>query len=297
MDRSPRVHVPVLVKELVDLFQPIEDGTVVDMTVDGGGHARALLERPGNRCRLLGLDRDAAILEYAKRELEPFGDRVVLRHGPFDEVEQVFPELRRVKPRGIVFDLGLSSLQLDDPRRGFSFELEGPLDMRMDPADPLTAEEIVNSWSAAELEQVFRRYGEEPRSRRIAKAIVAARCHAPVKTTGALASIIERAAPRSPGRRTESRCFMAIRIVVNREIERFERALAQAIGLLAKGGRIAVVAFHSLEDRVAKEQFRAAARAGALRVLTRKPLVPTEAERRANPRSRSARLRAAEALH
>ncbi len=266
----------------------------MDATVGLGGHAEAVLERIGPAGRLIGLDRDEQALAAARRRLERFGDRVTLVHGNFGELEKVLDGLGVREIQGALLDLGLSSLQLDEPGRGFSFGREGPLDMRMDPSAPVTAAEIVNRAPEEELREILRAYGEERWSGRIARAIARKR---PLATTAQLAEVVRGAVPGAArhGRiDPATRTFQAIRIAVNRELELLPLGLAQAVRRLSAGGRIVVLSYHSLEDRIVKVTFRGQAREGVLEVITRKPLRPTEEEVARNPRSRSARLRVAE---
>jgi len=283
-------------------------GTYIDATVGGGGHAAAILTASAPDGRLLGLDRDPAALEIARRRLAPFGDRALLRHGSFARLALLAQDIAPVD--GVVFDLGLSSLQLADPRRGFAFSREGPLDMRFDPeAGGPTAADLVNTLSVKELAEVLYRYGEERQARRIAEAIVAAR---PVRTTTELAEVVAAAVGSRRGRiHPATRTFQALRIAVNRELDALAEALPQALDLLAPGGRLVVISFHSLEDRIVKRFLRRESRdcicppetpictcghRARLRVLTPKPVRPSPEEVAANPRSRSARLRAAQRL-
>ena len=288
------VHVPVMLEEVREAFASVEDGIVVDLTVGAGGHAKALLERAPGRV-VFGLDRDPRILEHARRALAEFSARVILRRGCFDAFEEIFPELDQRRPRGFLFDLGVSSLQLDDPNRGFSFDRDGPLDMRMSEEEQaVSAEDIVNRWPIEKLETVFRDFGEEPRARAMARAIVDARKRVPIKTTGALAAILERVGPRFGKKHPATRVFQALRLAVNGELERLSTGLDRAIGKLEANGRIAVISFHSLEDRIVKQTFRDRAKAGELKLLTKKPLTPGAAEVTRNRRARSAKLRLAE---
>ncbi|MDW8326100.1 MAG: 16S rRNA (cytosine(1402)-N(4))-methyltransferase RsmH [Anaerolineales bacterium] len=289
-------HVPVLYNEVLAGLQPKPGGFYIDGTVGAGGHAAGILERSGPDGRLLGLDRDPAALEVAQAVLACFGERVRLVRASYTELAQYVAE---GSADGVLLDLGVSSLQLDDPARGFAFRHDGPLDMRYDPTGALTAAEIVNEWPPDELAEVIHRYGEERHSRRIARAIVAAR---PLRTTGELAEVVARAVG---GRRAKihpaTRTFQALRIAVNGELEALQTVLPLAVQVLKPGGRLAVISFHSLEDRIVKQFIRAQSCPGGdaqnmptLREVTRKPIEPAEAEIAANPRARSARLRIAE---
>ena len=283
-------HVPVLLDETLELLAVRSGGLWVDGTLGLGGHAEAVLRATAPDGRLVGFDRDAEALERARARLLPFGARVRLEHADYREIPERLGEERA---SGILLDLGVSSLQLDDAERGFSFQREGPLDMRMDRSRRGTASELVNRMRESELADLIHELGEEPFSRRIARAIVRAREQAPIETTTRLAEIVRRAAPRSrrPGFHPATRTFQALRIRVNRELDGLGEAIERAAACLRSGGRIVVIAFHSLEDRAAKHAFRALAGRG-FSLLTRKPLRPGEAELRRNPRARSARLRA-----
>lgn len=287
-------HVPVLLDRVVEFLDPRPGRTIVDGTVGGGGHAEALLERGAT---VIGVDRDAAAIEHARARLGRFGDRFRTVRASFADFEAIFGQTERPQADGFLLDLGISSLQLDDPSRGFAFSSDGPLDMRMDVRDPRTAGDLLNALDEGELADLFRRYGEERRARRIARAIVRARKErrgAPWKTRE-LVDLILRAAPRQPRSRVHpaTRVFQALRIAVNRELDHLSAFLQAFDNYLREGGRVVVVSFHSLEDRLVKTAFRAKERAGRLRVLTRKPVRPDAAEIAANPRARSARLRAA----
>jgi 16S rRNA (cytosine1402-N4)-methyltransferase len=281
-------HQPVLLAETMEMLAVRPGGFYVDGTVGLGGHASEVLRRSSPDGRLLGTDRDGETLAQAAERLAPFGDRAELRQADFKEL----PDLLGSRcPDGIVLDLGISSAQLDDPERGFSFQADGPLDMRTDRRFGETAAEIVNRLPERELADLIYAMGEEPASRRIARAIVEARRAARIRTTAELAAVVRKAAPRGkPGLHPATRTFQALRIRVNRELEGLGHALARLAKTLSPGGRFAVIAFHSLEDREVKNAFRALAGDG-FALLTRKPVRPTDAEVRENPRSRSARLR------
>jgi 16S rRNA (cytosine1402-N4)-methyltransferase len=283
-------HVPVLLAETLELLGVRPGGLWVDGTVGLGGHAEAVLRATAPAGRLRGFDRDSEALERARVRLLPFGDRVRLEHADYREIQE---RLAGEAADGILLDLGVSSLQLDDAERGFSFQREGPLDMRMDRSERGGASELVNRMRESDLADLIHEFGEEPYSRRIARAIARAREKAPIATTTELAEIVRRAAPRSrrPGFHPATRTFQALRIRTNRELDGLEPALEHAAECLRPAGRMAVIAFHSLEDRAAKQAFRVLETRG-FRVLTKKPLRPGEQETRDNPRSRSARLRA-----
>ncbi len=311
-------HVSVLLAETLEGLAPRSNATCVDGTLGGAGHAEALLEATGPAGRLLGLDADPAAIERGQARLARFGDRAILRQANFGQIAEVARDAGFAAVDAVLLDLGLSSYQLGEAERGFSFQSIGPLDMRMDPGLSLTADEIVNTWSQDELADVIYRYGEEPRSRRVARAIVDAR---PLHTTVALAEVISRALGGQRGQRIHpaTRIFQALRIAVNDELGVLERTLPDLVALLAPGGRLAIITFHSLEDRIVKQFVQRETRdcicdlsprlmrtAGAtacqcghhatLRAVTRKPIQPSEAEIKLNTRSRSAKLRIAERL-
>jgi len=276
-----------MVREVVELLSGAE--TVVDVTVGAGGHASALLEAGARR--LVGVDRDPDAIAAARERLSGFGDRAKLVEGRFSEVLEVAEEAGVSRADGVLYDLGVSSMQLDRAARGFSYREPGPLDMRMGPEGP-GAFEVVNEYPEAELERVLREHGEERFARRIAAAIARARSRAPLQSTRELAAVVAAAVPkRRGGPHPARRAFQAIRIEVNREIEELAASLPQAVQLLAPGGRLVVISYHSLEDRVVKHALRGDDR---LEILTKKPMRPGAAEAARNPRARSAKLRAAE---
>ena len=267
-------------------------GLYVDGTVGLGGHAREILRRSAPDGRLVAFDKDPAALAQAETGLHEFGGRVRFEHADFREIPA---RVAGEAPQGVLLDLGVSSMQLDEAARGFSFNAEGPLDMRMDPTEGFTAADLVNRLPERELADVIYRFGEEHASRRIARAIVETRRRRPFSTTTELAEVVRRSAGRSrrPGLDPATKTFQALRIHVNRELEELGPALERIAGVLAAGGRLAVIAFHSLEDREVKQTFRALATRG-FRLLTKKPLVPADDETARNPRARSAKLRAVE---
>ena len=291
------MHEPVLAAEVVALIRPRPDGVYVDCTVGLGGHAAALLEAGAGR--VIGLDRDPSALEQARERLAAMAPRVELVHRDYRELTGVLKTLRLESIDGALLDLGVSSLQLDDPSRGFSFKQDGPLDMRMDWSTGPTAAALIAGADEATLADVIYQFGEERHSRRIARAIVRARDQQPITRTGELAAIVRRAAGGRGWQRIDpaTRTFQALRIWVNRELDGLDTFLESAIGVLRQGGRLAVIAFHSLEDRAVKHTFRRLAQPpSAINLLTRRPIVPGDDETRRNPRSRSARLRAVERL-
>ena len=277
----------------MELLAVSPGGLYVDGTVGPGGHAQELLARSAPSGRLIAVDRDAETLVKASARLAPFGDRAQLLHADYRELPRL---LAGEAPDGVLLDLGVSSVQLDDPERGFSFSREGPLDMRMDRGGGESAADVVNRLPAEELADLIYQFGEERFSRRVARAIVAARQRAPITTTSELAAIVRRAVrpSRRHGLDPATRTFQALRIRVNRELEGLGATLLSLARCLRSGGRMAVISFHSLEDREVKQAFRALAAGEGFRLLTRKPIRPSAAESHANPRSRSARLRAIE---
>ena len=289
-----RVHVPVLLQEVLDLLAPQPGMTILDGTVGLGGHALRLAEAVGPSGRIIGLDRDEQALARAKPALAAAACRVDLYHGRFSDMAEVLEDLGVKAVDRILLDIGVSSLQLDDPARGFSFSRNGPLDMRMDPSSGPTAAEWLARAREEELLRIFREYGEERFARRAARRIAEARSDKTINTTERLADLVRGAVPRQGRLDPATRVFQALRIAVNDELGELERGMASAPGHLAEGGRLAVISFHSLEDRRVKEAFRAGARQGRLRLLTKKPVRPGPEECRCNPRARSARLRAAE---
>ncbi len=294
--QQPEPHITVLREPVLAALRPI--GGVgfraLDCTVGAGGHSFALLEHSSPDGQLVGLDADPAALEVAANRLAPFGDRVSLLNRNFGELVDL-----GIEPvDAIVFDLGLSSMQLESSGRGFSFRQDEPLDMRFDDrSDNPTAADLLNSLPEGELERLLREYGEEPRARRVARTIVQRRVQRPFSRTGDLVAAVIAALGPARGRiHPATRTFQAVRIAVNDELRALETGLEAAVGLLAPGGRIAVISFQSLEDRIVKWRFRHWAEEGDLKltILTRKPLVPDDAEMRLNPRARSAKLRVAE---
>jgi 16S rRNA (cytosine1402-N4)-methyltransferase len=298
-ENAPPAHRSVLPAEAITWLRPHPGGNYVDATLGAGGHARAILDASAPDGRLLGLDLDSDALQLASEQLRPYGDRVHLLQRSFRELPDALAAAglpARGGVDGILFDLGVSSMQLDQPQRGFAFTAEGPLDMRLDPGSGEPAAALVNRLPERELADLLYTYGEEPASRRIARAIVRRREVAPFRTTTDLARTVAGASGASrEWRRVHpaTRTFQALRIAVNDELGALEEALPAAAEALAPGGRLVAIAFHSLEDRIVKHFLR---QRPDLQVLTRKPLSPGPAEVAANPRARSAKLRAAEKL-
>jgi 16S rRNA (cytosine1402-N4)-methyltransferase len=289
------VHEPVLTAEALTFLAPARGGLFVDCTVGLGGHTRALLA--AGATRVIGLDRDRDALDMAAAGLAAFGDRAELVHADFRSLAGVLAARGIEAIDGALADLGVSSLQFDAEGRGFSFRRDEPLDMRMDRRAGATAADLVNAASEGELADIIFRFGEERHSRRIARAVVEARRRGPIATTGQLSAIVRRAAPTRGWQRIDpaTRTFQALRIWVNRELEGLDVFLRDVATRLRSGGRVVVISFHSLEDRIVKHTFRTLERAEAIvKVLTKRPVVPGEAELARNPRARSAKLRAAE---
>jgi 16S rRNA (cytosine1402-N4)-methyltransferase len=288
------VHEPVMVAEVLGHLEPSRGGLFVDCTLGLGGHTRSLLEAGASR--VIGIDRDPAAVAIARESLSAYGDRVAFAHSDYRALPQVLDAQGIAAVDGVLADLGVSSMQLDAPDRGFSFRRDEPLDMRMDTSSGATAAEMIAAADEQALADVIYEFGEERHARRVARAIVAARREAPLETTGKFADVVRRAIPRKGYTRIDpaTRTFQAIRIWVNRELEGLDLFLAQAADRLQAGGRLAVITFHSLEDRIVKHTFRALQSDGRLTIRTKRPDVPGDAEIERNPRARSAKLRAAE---
>ena len=287
-------HTPVLVEEVLQWLEVKPDGIYVDATLGAGGHSAAIAQRLVSG-RLISLDQDERALELARENLKPWKDRVVLVKSAFSRIAEVAHELGIPKVDGVLADLGVSSMQLDQSARGFSFREAGPLDMRMDAEGELTADEIVNQWSEKEIADLLYREADEHDSRRIAKAIVRAR---PLRDTAHLATTVAGARKQWGRQRLHpaTKTFLALRIAVNREMEELGQFLSRTPATINPGGRWVVLSYHSREDRLVKHAFQEGERAGTLRVLTRHVIQPSEAEQANNPRSRSAKLRCAEIL-
>ena len=301
-------HKPVLYKEIIHALQPKSPGHYIDGTLGAGGHARGIFEACAPDGRLLGLDVDVQALALARENLAPFGQRAQLTQASYISLLDVMREIGWDAVDGIVLDLGLSSMRLDTPERGFSFTHDAPLDMRFNRDFGLTAAQLVNTWPEADLADILFKYGEEPRAKRIVRAIIKAR---PLTTTAQLAEIVKRAYPEHSRVHPATRTFQALRIAVNDELASVEDALPKAVSALRSGGRLAVISFHSLEDRIVKDFFREQAkdlinppyeqiykveRKATLKEINRKPITPDEEEIKENPRARSAKLRVVEKL-
>lgn len=301
-------HEPVLLEETVSALAPEAGKIIVDGTLGGGGHSGALLARGAT---VIAIDQDPAALAYAGKRLVEFGDLFKPVRGSFADATALLDELGVAKINGALLDLGVSSHQLDTPERGFSFQAEGPLDMRLDPNGPITAADLVNTMSGEQLERIFREFGEEPAARKVAVKLTRERMVKPFTTTLELAEAVESVIPRRSGTHPATRVFQALRIAVNRELEVLEQGLAQLTARLAPGGIFAVITFHSLEDRIVKTFFKHRCTEWldrpewpeprrnpdhVFQAITRKPVVASAAEQRRNPRSRSAKLRVVKKL-
>ena len=307
-------HIPVLFHEIMDIMAPQPGEVFVDCTLGGGGHSRGFLERMGDDGRLIGIDQDTNALQAAGANLAEFGDRVTYVHSNYNNLDEILNTYAPDGVDGILFDIGVSSHQLDEKDRGFSYMQDAPLDMRMNQSQKFSAWDVVNTYSEDELHRIIKEYGEERWAKRIAKFIVEFRQNKPVDTTGELVDIIKRAIPkgaREEGSHPAKRTFQAIRIEVNDELGVLTRTITVAAKHLKKGGRLGIISFHSLEDRIVKEQFRYLAsdcicppelpfcqcdKVSEVKILTRKPVVATQEELEANSRSKSAKFRAVQKI-
>lgn len=310
----PDFHIPVMLAEVLEYLEPQSGQVFIDCTVGGGGHALEIVKRIVPEGKLIGIDRDEEALRAAADRLKRYSENVILEKGNFAEISAIVERLGIRAADGVLFDLGVSSHQLESAERGFSFRHDAPLDMRMDTGQKITVRELVNTLSEQQLAELIWKLGEERWAKRIAKFIIERRARGPIETTGELVEIILAAIPT--GARTETihpatRTFQAFRIAVNRELESLEKGLDAAISLLAQSGRICVLSYHSLEDRIVKQSFNrhagkcrcpaglpvcACGSEKTIKILTRRPVVPSDEEIRANLRARSAKLRAAEKL-
>lgn len=306
-------HIPVLSKEILDYFSSVELRYYLDGTLGAGGHAEQILRAHPEIEIFVGIDQDPQALEIASKRLEPWRDKTIFFHGNFSDINRFTEAAKITSYDGMLFDLGVSSMQLDIPEKGFSFMRDGPLDMRMNPKQSLTAAEVVNTFELKELGKIFRDYGEEKQWKAVAKAIVTNRTAAPINTTFDLVNVLKPIFPfyKKKGVNPMTLIFQGLRIYVNRELDVLEEMLPQAINLLAPQGRMGVISFHSLEDRIVKKAFQFSAsdkydtsgiggvfldKEPAIKLLSRKPITATEDELRLNPRSRSAKLRFIEKL-
>jgi len=296
MNEEETIHRSVLPQEVLDHLAVGPGKVIVDATVGLGGHSQLILKAITESGKLIGIDRDGASLDQARERLGS-SQNVLLVQDNFTHLEHILQNLQVQKVDGILFDLGVSSYQLTEPSRGFSFQQQGPLDMRMDTREAVSAEQIVNHASEEELDHILKEFGEERWHRRIAQRIVKARQRAPITTTTQLAELVTRAIPRVRSKiHPATRTFQALRIAVNQELEALDFAIRKAVHYLNPGARIVVISFHSLEDRIVKRRFRELAKERRLVLVTKKPITPSLEELRENPRSRSAKLRSAEKL-
>ena len=307
-------HLPVLYREIMEIMAPKEGEVFVDCTLGGGGHSRGFLERLGPAGRLIGIDQDEEALAAAKKNLACFGDQVTYVHSNYENLAEILHEYAPEGVDGVLFDIGVSSHQLDDPARGFSYMQDAPLDMRMDQTRDFSAWDVVNTYSESELARIIREYGEENWAKRIAQFIVERRKVKPLETTGELVEAIKAAIPkkaRQEGSHPAKRTFQAIRIEVNGELDVLEKTIEQAKDGLRLGGRLGIISFHSLEDRIVKEKFKYLAascicppempiccckKVSEVKILTKKPVTAQEDELAANSRAKSAKFRAVEKI-
>lgn len=307
-------HQPIMVDEVLNALQPRPDGIYLDGTMGGAGHSRAILEAAKPSGKLIALDRDEIAVEVGRERLAIYGERVCVLRRNFSEIQEIAAEYAPQGLDGILLDIGVSSPQLDDPARGFSYMQDGPLDMRMDQRQRMSAQLILNTYTVEELTDIFYRYGEEKWAKRIAEFVIAARRELPIVSTFQLVDIIKKAVPKGAREKDQhpaKRVFQALRIEVNGELKELEGAIDGAVAALKSGGRLAIITFHSLEDRIVKSRFRYLAsdcicplsqptctcnKKAELHIITKKPLLPSEAEVAQNPRARSAKLRVAEKL-
>lgn len=299
-NESKQYHTPVMLDEVVWLLNPRPGGIYIDCTLGSAGHSLSLLELKGTQIQIIGIDKDKDAILAAKEKLVPFTEVVTFIHGNFSKLKDIMGSIGIPHADGILFDLGVSGFQLDKTERGFSYMKDGPLDMRMGQEGDLCAKDLVNNLSGKEIAEILKTYGEERWAARIAKFIVERRIKEPIVTTGQLVDVIKAAIPagaRRTGPHPARRTFQALRIAVNHELDNLRTGLNQAINLLRTGGRLVVISYHSLEDRIVKTTFLNESRLkkqGSLKILTKKPLIPCKEEIISNPRSRSAKLRAAE---
>ncbi|MFY9189048.1 MAG: 16S rRNA (cytosine(1402)-N(4))-methyltransferase RsmH [bacterium] len=289
------LHEPVLLQEVLSYLACQPEEVYIDCTVGGAGHAAAMLDRSSPTGRLLGIDQDEAALAAAAKRLQPYGKRVQLTKGNFRCLDEIWQTSGLGAPLGVLFDLGVSSPQLDEKERGFSYQEDAPLDMRMDPKQAVTAATLINTLPERELAQIISQYGEERWAVRIAKFIGQRRQQQPITTTAQMVDVIKAAIPAAARRRgphPARRTFQALRIAVNDELAALRKGLEAAGRILAPSGRLCVISFHSLEDRIVKHTFRSWAQEGGFTVLTKRPVVPSPEEAKENPRARSAKLRA-----
>jgi 16S rRNA (cytosine1402-N4)-methyltransferase len=288
------IHLPALVKEAIKVLNPIPGGTYVDATIGPGGHSEEILTLIGTGGKLIGIDRDNEALRTAQERLSD--KRVILRKGSFSDMEKLLKKDGITEVDGILFDLGISMIQMKNIERGFSFISDKRMDMRMDREQALSARDVVNKYSANELERILREFGEERLSRKISEAIVRKRRIKPIDTCSELSEIVERVYGRRGRVHPATKTFQALRIEVNKELDELQKGLDASVKILKRGGRLCVISYHSLEDRIVKHFIARSSKEGSLKVITKKPLTPGSEEIRSNPSSRSAKLRAAERI-
>jgi 16S rRNA (cytosine1402-N4)-methyltransferase len=298
---EPIIHTPVMLEEVLEYLDLLPGETIVDATFGFGGHSRRIMERIGEAGSLIAIDRDQESMALARESLGDLSNRIRFANGNFSDLDIILKGLNIDRIDGILFDLGISSFQLSDTQRGFSFQSDGPLDMRLDRNSYISASDLVNNLKEEELSQLLRDFGQERWHNRIARLVVQERTRRPIITTKQLSDIVISAIPPKYRRfhyriHPATRTFQAVRIAVNRELESLEVAITKAIGLMNSGARICVISFHSLEDRIVKFAFKKFASEGAIKILTPKPLTPKESETQDNPRSRSAKFRVAEKI-
>lgn len=287
------VHLPVMLREVIEVLKPMDGGIYVDATIGLGGHAEEILKHIGKGC-LIGIDRDEAAVNIAMQRLSD--KRVIYKNGRFSELSRLVAEAGISKVNGVLFDLGTSMLHLKSPERGFSFLSEEMLDMRMDKTQKLTARDIVNKYPEKEIENILREYGEERLSRKIAKAIIHYREKKEINTCVDLASIVLRVYGKRGKHHPATKTFQALRIAVNDEMNELRRGLEESAGIMNSGGKLCVISYHSLEDRIVKTFIKERNKEGVFKIITKKPLTPSEVEIRTNPSARSAKLRGAEKI-
>ncbi len=294
------MHVPVLLKEALQYLNVGENKNFIDATLDGGGTSWAVLKATEPRGKLLGIDWDPNLCSLAAKKLEEFKNRAVIANKNYAELKSIAEKYGFIGAHGIIFDFGLSNYHFESSGRGFSFQRDEPLDMRFNPAEQtLTAEKIINSYSRQELEKIFKEFGQERYAAKIASAVERSRKIQPIKTAAELVSIIEKSIPpiyKKSRLNPSTKVFQALRIEANRELENIKKVLPQTLKILKPGSRIVFISFHSLEDKIIKDFLKQEEKNGSLAILTKKPVVPSDKEINANPKSRSAKLRAAEVL-
>lgn len=287
-------HIPVMVKEVIEVLSPKTGGIYIDATVGPGGHTLEILKYIGPTGKIIGFDRDMETLNIARQRISD--DRVALKKALFSEIKGILEEEGITDVDGMLFDFGISMLQVKDMERAFSFSSEYPLDMRMDRSKGVTAEEIINTYPAHELERILREYGEERLAEKIARAIVSKRREGRIRSCKELSDLVSRVYGRRGKIHPATKTFQALRIAVNNEINEIREGLQNSIDLLKSGGRLCTISYHSIEDRIVKNFMRDSERKGLLRILTKKPLTPRHEEIKSNPASRSAKLRGAEKI-